>query len=127
MEPGMTYKNEYRNQDMYLTKDGCTIRELMHPDVHSLLGVKHQSLAEAVVNAGQCTRLHRHHTSEELYYITQGEGLMTLGAMEFAVQAGDTVCIPPGTAHCIKNTGRKDMKILCCCAPAYAHEDTELL
>lgn len=123
----MIYKSAYRNQNPYVTRDGCTIRELMHPAVHPGLGVKSQSLAEAVVEVGQRTRLHRHRRSEELYYIVQGEGLMTLGGTEFAVMRGDTVCIPPGTAHCIQNTGGVDLKILCCCAPAYAHEDTELL
>ncbi len=123
----MTYKSEYRNLDAYITKDGCTIRELMHPRVHPVLGARNQSLAEAVVAVAQATRLHRHHASEELYYIVQGEALMTLGAGRFPVQAGDTVCIPPGTPHCIQNTGNHELKILCCCAPAYAHEDTELL
>lgn len=123
----MIYKSVYGNQSVYVTKDGCTIRELMHPAVHPALGVKNQSLAEAVVAAGQRTRLHRHHSSEEFYYIVQGAGLMTLGAEQFDVRTGDTVCIPAGTVHCIENTGGMEMKILCCCAPAYAHEDTELL
>lgn len=123
----MIYKSAYADQSVYVTKDGCTIRELMHPAVHPVLGVKNQSLAEAVVSAGQRTRLHRHRNSEELYYIVKGEGLMTLGVEEFQVVSGDTVCIPPGTPHRIKNTGREELKILCCCAPAYSHSDTGIL
>jgi mannose-6-phosphate isomerase-like protein (cupin superfamily) len=123
----MTYKSAYRNQDAYITKDGCTIRELMHPRVHPESGVLNQSFAEAAIAVGQRTRLHRHRTSEELYYIVQGEALMTLGTERFTVEAGDTICIPPGTPHCIENAGDRELKILCCCAPAYTHEDTELL
>ncbi len=41
--------------------------------------------------------------------------------------AGDTLLIPPGTAHCVTATGDEPLYILCCCSPAYAHEDTELL
>lgn len=52
---------------------------------------------------------------------------MTLGKETFAVRAGDTVCIAPGTAHCIENTGAGPLRILCACAPAYADADTELL
>jgi mannose-6-phosphate isomerase-like protein (cupin superfamily) len=52
---------------------------------------------------------------------------MRLGVEEFEVNSGDTVCIAPGTAHCIRNTGEEDLVILCCCSPAYSHEDTELL
>ncbi|MCX7893232.1 MAG: cupin domain-containing protein [Burkholderiales bacterium] len=108
----------------YVTKDGSEIRELMHPAVH---GNAAQSLAEATVPPGGATRLHRHHASEEIYHFTQGEGRMTLGRERFAVRAGDTVCIPPGTPHRVENTGRVAMKILCACAPAYSHDDTELL
>jgi mannose-6-phosphate isomerase-like protein (cupin superfamily) len=41
--------------------------------------------------------------------------------------SGDTVYIPPGTPHKIRNTGDIPLKILCCSSPAYSHEDTELL
>ena len=53
--------------------------------------------------------------------------MMTLGDINFAVHSGDTVCIAPGTAHCIANTGNVPLRILCACAPAYSHDDTELL
>lgn len=108
----------------YLTKDGSLIRELLHPDQHS---VKNQSLAEATVPPGVTTHLHRHLRSEEIYHITAGCGVMQLGTAEFEVIAGDSVLIPPGTAHAIRNSGDDDLLILCCCAPPYRHEDTELL
>ena len=108
----------------YVTKDGSEIRELMHPAHH---GNARQSLAEALVYPGQETVLHKHLVTEELYQLTAGEGWMTLGDTSFAVRAGDTVHIPPGTPHCIRNDGRGPLRILCCCAPAYSHEDTVLL
>ncbi|MEN8169725.1 MAG: cupin domain-containing protein [Pseudomonadota bacterium] len=114
----------YDNCKAYQTKDGSTIRELMHPQHH---GNHNQSLAEAVLPVGTTTLLHRHHHSEELYYITSGKGLMTLDNEQFAVSAGDTITIPPGTPHSVKNTGNEELKILCCCAPPYSHDDTELL
>ena len=99
--------------EKYITKDGSIIRELMHPDEHvsSIFSVKNQSLAEATVPAGVATVLHKHALTEELYHITSGKGLMTLGKEQFTVSVGDTVCIPPRTPHCIKNTGNKDLKI----------------
>jgi mannose-6-phosphate isomerase-like protein (cupin superfamily) len=108
----------------YVTKDGSTIRELMHPAQH---GNRQLSLAEATVDPGARTALHVHRLTEELYHVTAGEGLMTLGDQCFAVRAGDTVCIAPGMPHCIANSGDVPLKILCACAPAYAHEDTQLL
>ncbi len=108
----------------YITKDGSEIRELMHPAVH---GNRAQSLAEATVFPGQQTQLHRHHITEELYHVTHGKGLMVLGEARFAIAPGDTIQIPPGTPHALINTGEEALKVLCCCSPAYAHDDTELL
>lgn len=108
----------------YRTKDGSEIRELMHPALH---GNRAQSLAEATLPPGTATLLHRHGRSEELYHVTAGAGCMTLGEARFPIAPGDTVAIPPGTPHCLENTGAVPLVLLCACAPAYAHEDTELL
>jgi len=108
----------------YKTKDGSLIYELMHPASQSC---HNQSLAKAVVDAGERTALHQHFKSEELYHITLGEGQMTLGNEKFGVKPGDTVCIAPSTPHCIENTGSNPLHFLCLCAPAYQHADTELL
>jgi len=117
-------KSPYADATPYATKDGSEIRELMHPAVH---GNRAQSLAEATVPPGGETLLHRHRVTEELYHVTAGAGLMTLGNETFDVRAGDTVCISPGTPHCIRNTGAAPLRILCACTPAYSHDDTELL
>jgi mannose-6-phosphate isomerase-like protein (cupin superfamily) len=120
----MHMKTAYPAITPYVTRDGSEIRELMHPDLH---GNTAQSLAEATIAPGAATRLHRHHRSEEIYFILTGDGHMTLGQEHFPVTAGDTVCIPPGTPHCVENRGPTPLRILCSCAPAYAHSDTELL
>lgn len=117
-------RTRYRDVVPYPTLDGSEIRELMHPDHQP---VHNQSLAEARVDPGRRTRLHRHGVTEELYHVSAGLGLMTLGQSSFQVEAGDTVLIPPGTPHCIENTGAVPLVILCACSPAYRHADTELL
>jgi mannose-6-phosphate isomerase-like protein (cupin superfamily) len=116
--------SRYPESAPYVTCDGSRVRELMRPERHAVV---RQSLAEAELGPGQASLLHRHRETEELYHVTAGEGEMTLGDTAFPVTAGDTVCIPPGTAHRIRNTGEAALRILCCCTPAYAHEDTELL
>jgi len=117
-------QTRYAEIPAYITKDGSEIRELMHPAHH---GNRLQSLAEATVAPGARTQLHRHAQTEELYHVTSGSGMMTLGDACFKVVAGDTVLIAPGTPHCIAATGSAPLRILCCCSPPYAHEDTELL
>lgn len=117
-------KSRYVSVQPFITKDGSIIRELMHPTVH---GNANQSLAEAIVAVGQGTQLHKHHRSEEIYHVTQGEGRMVRADEIFAIMPGDTICIPPGTPHRVDNTGATELKILCSCSPPYSHDDTELL
>ena len=117
-------KTALRDVVAYITKDGSEIRELLHPSQHA---VHQQSLAEAVIPSGTATQLHRHRITEEIYHVTRGCGLMTLGETKFAIAVGDSIAILPGTAHCVENTGSEALHILCCCAPAYTHDDTELL
>lgn len=117
-------QSQYRAIPPYITKDGSEIRELMHPSVQ---GNRQQSLAEATVAPGAQTALHMHRITEEIYHFTEGSGTLRLGTETFAVTAGDTVAIPPGTPHCVDNTGDRPLKILCACCPAYSHADTVLL
>ena len=72
----MPMRSAYRSIQPYVTKDGSEIRELMHPSVH---GNRNQSFAEATVLPGMKTALHRHNITEEIYHITHGAGMMTLG------------------------------------------------
>ena len=120
----MKIRSSYSQTGEYRTRDGSIIRELMHPEQH---GNRNQSLAEAQVPPGTSTHLHRHRQSEEIYHIVRGSGLMLLGEERFAVTRGDSICIPPGTPHCVTNDGDESLVILCCCSPAYSHDDTELL
>jgi mannose-6-phosphate isomerase-like protein (cupin superfamily) len=107
----------------FQTLDGSTIREIAHP---SWTPARNQSLAEATVPLGGETAAHYHREAEELYFFTAGRGRMRLGEVERDVAAGDCVVIPPGTEHALVNTGDAPLVLLCCCAPAYSHEDTVL-
>jgi mannose-6-phosphate isomerase-like protein (cupin superfamily) len=111
--------------DSFVTLDGSTIREIAGP---AWTAAENQSLAEASVPPGGETVEHLHRTTEELYYFTSGLGRMRLGEEEAEVAAGDCVVIPPGTRHKLWNlSGSEPLVLLCCCAPAYSDEDTELL
>jgi len=120
----VTTKTACADISPYITKDGSEIRELLHPAQH---GARNQSLAEARVPTGCTTLLHRHEVTEEIYHVTGGTGVMTLGAEKFPISPGDSILIPPATPHCVTNTGEETLIILCCCSPAYSHDDTILL
>ena len=52
---------------------------------------------------------------------------MRIGSEVRDVAPGDGIAIPPGAPHQILNTGATDLVFLCCCAPAYTHEDTVIV
>jgi mannose-6-phosphate isomerase-like protein (cupin superfamily) len=105
----------YAEVEPFTTKDGSTIRELMHAE--------QQSLAEATLGPGQATERHYHAVSEELYSFLEGGGRLEIDGEERDVSVGDTVLIPPGAWHTIA-AGEHGTRFLCCCAPPYTHEDT---
>lgn len=105
----------------FITKDGSEIRELL---AHRNSCIRHQSLAEARLPVGASTQEHYHPRAEEVYFITAGAGRIRLAAEMRDVQAGDAIAIPPGQRHKLWNTGNGVLKLLCCCAPAYEHDDT---
>ena len=49
---------------------------------------------------------------------------MRLAAAEREVGPGDTVVIAPGRQAQALGVRDAPLKLLCCCAPAYSHEDT---
>src|SRR5262249_45689119 len=105
------------------TKDGSEIRELL---AHRNSAIVHQSLAEARLPPGKATTPHHHPKTEEIYYILEGTGEMTIAGETRAVGPGDAIAIPPGLRHTISNSGTCTLKFLCCCAPGYEHDDTVL-
>jgi mannose-6-phosphate isomerase-like protein (cupin superfamily) len=102
--------------EAFVTKDGSTVRELHHSAA--------QSLAEATLEPGQATERHCHRASEEIYLVTKGSGSLEVDGETRRVRPGDAVLIPPGAWHTLENDGTSELRILCCCAPPYSHEDT---
>jgi mannose-6-phosphate isomerase-like protein (cupin superfamily) len=106
--------------EAFTTADGSTIRELLGLPTAP---VRNQSLAEATLEPGQATQRHYHAESEEIYYVVEGSGEMELDGEVRAIGVGDAVLIPPGAWHQVRG-GDGRLRFLCCCAPAYRHDDT---
>ena len=105
----------------FTTKDGSEIRELL---AHRNSGIRNQSLAEARLPVGGATQEHYHPRAEEIYYITHGTGRIRIAGELREVRPGDAIAIPPGLKHQLWNTGGEVLRLLCCCAPGYEHNDT---
>ena len=107
--------------EAFTTLDGSQIREVAGLPTGNAVN---QSLAEATVAPGAATEEHYHRLTEEIYFFTHGSGRLRVGDEEREVEPGDTVVIAPGLRHKLWNTGTQPLRLLCCCAPAYTHEDT---
>ena len=107
----------------FTTKDGSEIRELL---AHRNSAIRNQSLAEARLPVGGATQEHYHPRAEEIYYITHGTGKIRIENETIDVKPGVAIAIPPGQIHKLWNTGSEILRLLCCCAPAYEHNDTFL-
>ncbi|MDR0534352.1 MAG: cupin domain-containing protein [Verrucomicrobiales bacterium] len=114
----MTVRN-LAEQPPFTTKDGSTIRSILD---RANAPVQNQSLAEAQLSANGQTDRHYHKLSEEIYFILEGRGVMEIDGESREIGPGEAVLIPPGAWHQIK--ALTAIRFLCCCAPAYAHEDT---
>jgi mannose-6-phosphate isomerase-like protein (cupin superfamily) len=115
---------EIRSRDRaepFTTADGSTIREILGLVTAP---VRNQSLAEATLAPGQATERHYHGETEELYYLLEGTAEMEIEGETVRVGPGDAILIPPGAWHQITADEGSPLRFLCCCAPAYRHEDT---
>jgi len=105
----------------FVTADGSTIRSLLD---RTTAPVRQQSLAEATVRPGTATTRHYHRVAEEIYYLLDGHGEMEIDGEQARVGPGDAILIPAGRWHQITAGAGADIRMLCCCSPPYAHEDT---
>lgn len=102
------------------TPHGSEIRPLID---RTTSDIERCSLAEEVLPAGASVGRHHHLETEEIYYIMQGSGQMTVGDETRAVFAGDAIFIPRGQTHTLENTGQTSITLLLVCGPAYSYED----
>ena len=113
--------NQLDEQLPFTTADGSTIRSILDK---TNAPVEKQSLAEASLPPNGETERHYHKLSEEFYFITEGEGEMEIDGEVSRVKKGDAILIPAGSWHQIKAKGDSELRLLCCCAPPYSHDDT---
>jgi mannose-6-phosphate isomerase-like protein (cupin superfamily) len=52
------------------------------------------------------------HTYDEVVLILGGEGVLHAGPVDRPLAAGTCVHLPPGTPHCLENTGRNTLRVL---------------
>jgi len=112
-----------RGSKVINTPQGSEIRPLIDRTTLPVNSLWQCSLAEELLPPGATVPPHHHEVLEEIYYIVEGSGLMTVGDEQREVGAGDAVYIPRHHRHTLTNTGSTPMRILLVCGPAFFYED----
>lgn len=71
-----------------------------------------QHLHETIVYPHSTIGYHLHSGNEEIYYILEGEGIMTVDDEEKKVSKGDAIITHSGSKHGLVNNTDNDLKIL---------------
>jgi quercetin dioxygenase-like cupin family protein len=66
---------------------------------------------------------HSHPGGEEFVYIIEGSGKAYVDEEIQEISAGVGVLFPKGSIHMLKNSGNKEMKVICFFAPATSLDD----
>jgi quercetin dioxygenase-like cupin family protein len=61
---------------------------------------------------------HVHKVQEQIYYVLEGEGVLTLDAEKHLMRPHDYVYVPPGVRHSFTNTGTAGLVFLVVTTPA---------
>jgi len=72
-----------------------------------LLGV-----LDTTLENGAAITPHLHENIEEVYYVIEGTGRMTIGDEEKKVAAGDVIYIPPKKIHTLVQSGEKPLRFI---------------
>ena len=117
----ITDKNQI--QTPLITPGGEVIYELIGKG-DSAGAISSHSLAQIQIAPGKSSSLHYHKSSEEIYFILNGEGSMSLDGKEFTLIPGQACLIQPGEVHQISNQGDTELEFLAYCVPAWVPEDS---
>ena len=67
---------------------------------------------------------HVHKVQEQVYYVLEGEGVLTLDEQRHLMRPHDFVYVPPGIRHSFHNTGTAGLVFLVITTPASDDEET---
>jgi len=107
----------------YARKEGITSYLLASPRTSD---AKYLTTSQVEIRPGGEQRVHSH-APEQVYYILQGEGLMTVGVEEAHVGPGDCIFIPSETSHGLKNSGQTILRYFSAAAPSFDSDQLKSL
>jgi mannose-6-phosphate isomerase-like protein (cupin superfamily) len=70
---------------------------------------------------------HYHETARQLFFVLRGELTIELRDREFVLGAEDSLEVPPGDPHCVRNAGDVDATFLVISAPTTSGDRFEVV
>jgi mannose-6-phosphate isomerase-like protein (cupin superfamily) len=89
-------------------------------------GAKQLSISLVEMQPGGAQQEHSH-DPEQVYFLLEGSGLMTVDGESSQVGAGDCIFLPSGCRHGLLNTGRGILKYLSAASPSFGSEENRRL
>ena len=69
-------------------------------------------IEDVIIVAGGKIPLHKHNSTDEIFYITKSLAIMTVDAKEFKVSPGDMIYVNKNERHGFRNNDNKEFKML---------------
>ena len=89
---------------------GRNIFDLITKDT---LGASKLSMEMTVIEPGQILKPCHSHIAEEVAYVISGKGEVWVDGVMANLSKGDAILWPSGSKHCLKNSGKKQLILLC--------------
>jgi mannose-6-phosphate isomerase-like protein (cupin superfamily) len=114
-----------------LTKNGSPRYKRDHITSHLLVsaltcGAENLAITLVEMEPGGVQHVHSHEP-EQMYYILEGSGVMTVDDEQRQVRAGDCIYYPPFAKHGLENTGGTVLRYLSAASPSFIAEECERL
>lgn len=77
------------------------------------------SIADIIIPAGVKVKPHYHKVIEEIYFVSEGSGIMLLDGKTRKVVKGDAIVVRPGERHSIHNDTINELRLIVTCTPAW--------
>ena len=87
---------------------------------------KNLSITLVEMEPGGVQHIHSHEP-EQMYYILEGSGLITVDSEQTPVNAGDCIFFPSFARHSLQNSGGTVLRYLSAAAPSFTVEECQRL
>lgn len=105
-------------------RDGGTTSHLLASS--RTCGATHLTTTLVDIEPGGAQQVHQH-APEQVYFILEGSGAMTVGGETRVVGLGDCIFVPSGSPHGITNRGNGMLRYFSASAPAFDPAELSML